>query len=257
MPTLEDILGDRSTFPDDRKITMEGGVETTLGQLRGGYMKDADYRQKTAKVAEDRRKFESDRTEWETARLDAEGKLTELARSIVESRPSAGRDELTEALERDPVAKALRDEIVGLKRDLQSVSETTKAQSEQIRKGEMAYLADQHRRVLGYLKQQDPELVEQDLVNFAQQRMIPRLDDAYRLFRYDETIKKEKAAAAEEASKKSYEKAKNELNQPFLPARRVVTPSPDAPKDFNEAAEAALRDPEIMGDLSAWLTNPH
>lgn len=257
MPTLEDLLADKTAFPDDRKISLEGGVETTLGQLRGGYMKDADYRQKTAKVADDRRKFEQDRNEWEVARLDAEGKLTELARSIVESRPSAGRDELTEALERDPVAKALRDEIIGLKSEMKSMSDTTKAQSEQIRKGEMAYLADQHRRVLGYLKSQDPDLVEADLVNFAQQRMIPRLDDAYRLFRYDDNLKREKAAAAEEASKKSYEKAKSELNQPLLPSRRVVTPAPDAPKDFNEAAEAALRDPEIMGDLSAWLTNPH
>src|SRR5437899_2075242 len=103
MPSLTEILDDKKGFPDDRKITLADGVETTLGELRGGYMKERDYRQKTQAVAEERRTLDQERQKFEQDKQEAEAKLSELLKQVVT--PNAPKpqqvEEWREYLERD------------------------------------------------------------------------------------------------------------------------------------------------------------
>jgi len=109
MATLQEIMDDKDKYPDDTKILLAEGSEVPLGELRGGYMKDGDYRRKTTEVANHRRQLESERVQFEQARMEAENQLTELAKQAILTKGGepVARDELTDLLERDPVAKAL------------------------------------------------------------------------------------------------------------------------------------------------------
>ncbi len=57
--------------PDTQEIELEGGVKVTFGELRKGYIKDADYRQKTEAVARDRETVERDKAELERQKTEA------------------------------------------------------------------------------------------------------------------------------------------------------------------------------------------
>jgi hypothetical protein len=120
---------------------------------------------------------------------------------------------------------------------------------------QQALYIDQHRRALAAIKSKDPDLDETNLVQYARDNAIPRLDLAYRLLTEDKRYKDGVDKARETASKEGYEKAKRELAQPMLPSRRVAPSVPeDAPKSFDEAAERALRDPEILATMEGHFT---
>jgi hypothetical protein len=252
MPTLEEFINNKTSYPDDTKIALADGVETTLGQLRTGYMKDADYRRKTAEVAEQRRTLTEQQTTWEAARIEAENKLADVAKRLLSERPTASRDEMEDYLANDPVAQRLVSTIGTLEKRLESIEKTTTENAQRQQEMTRTYLADQHRRVLTALKTKDPELDEQELINFARENYIPRLDHAHRLMTYDKGVEAEKKSAREEGRKAGYEKARLELMQPKLDARRVMAPvgDKDAPKTFDDAATAALNDPEIQKILT-------
>lgn len=252
MPTLQEILDNRKDFPDDRKITLADGVETTLGELRGGYMKDADYRQKTSRLARDREELLSERQRFEQDRQEAEAQLAKLVeQAVTRGAPRDQQQAEWEAfVERDPFAKRLMAEVSETKAKLQEFEKKTQTYEQQLQAQQQAMLVDQHRRALAALKSRDPDLDETQLVNFARENAIPRLDLAYRLLTEDKRIKDEVTKAKEAAAKESYEKAKRELAQPMLPHRRVAPSVPEnAPKDFDEAADRALRDPEILAHM--------
>lgn len=246
MPTLDDYLSNKQQYPDDQKISLADGVETTLGQLRGGFMKDSDYRKKTADVARERERFERDRSDWETARYDAEAKLTDLAKQLVSQRPEASRDEIEDALERDPVAKRLATQLEAVTKKLGALEQATVTNQNTAKMHEQAWLAEQHRRVLNQIKQHDPSLDTEELVRFAKDNMVPRLDHAYRLMTYERQIEASAKNARDAGLKEGFDRAKTELNQPVLPSRRLFTPAEDAPKTFEQAADRALQDPEIL-----------
>lgn len=255
MPTLNEILDNRKDFPDDRKITLADGVETTLGELRGGFMKDADYRQKTARVARERESLEAEREKFAADRKEAEEQLASLVeRAVTQGAPRAQQvDEFEALLERDPLARRLHGQLKTLESKQAEYDKKFAEQEQRLKDQQQAFLVDQHRRALAALKSRDPELDEVQLVEFAKHNAIPRLDLAYRLYTEDKRFKGELDKAKESAVKEGYEKAKRELAQPQLPNRRVAPTLPEnAPKSFDEAADAALRDPEILSAMEGY-----
>lgn len=257
MPSLQDLLDDKKNFPDDRKITLADGIETTLGELRGGYMKDADYRQKTSRLAREREEFSTERARFEQDRQEAEAQLAKLVeQAVTRGAPvSQQQDEWEAYAQRDPLARRLMSELAEVKTK-QSQWEQKQAEYEQrLHQQQQALYIDQHRRALAALKSKDPDLDEGNLVQYARDNAIPRLDLAYRLLTEEKRFKSEVDKAKENASKEGYEKAKRELAQPMLPSRRVAPSVPEtAPKSFDEAAEAALRDPEILATMEGHFT---
>jgi len=252
MPSLADILDDKKNFPDDRKITLADGIETTLGELRGGFMKEADYRQKTSKLAREREEFVGEKQRFEQDKTEAEAQLAKLVEQAVTR--GAPRDqqqaEWDAFVERDPLAKRLMTELQGVNTKMSALEEKTKVYEQRIAEQQQALLRDQHLRVLAALKSRDPDLNEQDLVNFCRENAIPRLDLGYRLFTEDKRMKSEIDKTKEAAAKEGYEKAKRELAQPALPHRRVAPSVPEnAPKSMDEAFDAAARDPEILATM--------
>lgn len=249
MPTFDELIADKKTYPDETKVTLADGVEVTLGQIRGGYMKDADYRRKTADLARQREEYERDRAERELALQDAEARLQELAKQLVGTYPEKTRDEIADIMSQDPVAQRLVSRIEQLEGAFQPLAEAILRLDAQLKNDAMASMVNQHRRALAYLKQHDPDLDEAELIRFAKARQIPRLDDAYRLMNHDNLLAAERKKAAEEAEKRAYEKAKRELATPQIPVRRVAQTAPDAPKSLDEALDRALRDEEVVGPL--------
>ena len=258
MPNLTDILGDKTKYPDEQKITLADGVETTVGELRGGFLRQQDYSRKTADVAREREAMTRERAEFDTAKASAEAELTGLAERIVSQRTTVGksttRDELDDLMDRDPLARRLRDDIQGLRQQHTEVVDAIKQQQETLKQQQLAFVADQHRRALTVLRQRDPDLDTDELIRFAQDNGIPRLDLAHRLLTEDKRFETAIKTKTEEASKAAYEKAKRELAAPAIPSsRRVAGPPPaDAPKDFDEAADRAKSDPEILEIMGGW-----
>lgn len=245
MPTLEEFIEDRNTYPDTTKITLADGVESSLGDLRGGVMRQRDYTRKTMTLANQQREFERERTEWETARLQAEAKLTEMARSALTQRPDMSRPELDQYMELDPGAQAVVRQLQAVEQKLQAYDTKLNDAFGRMQQHEQNYLADQHRRVLFMLKQQYPDLNEAEVVDFAKANYLPRLDWAAKLMRYDDEIKSATDKAREEGIKTGLTKAKEEMLQPVLSPRRVVVPETETPATFKDAVNSAMNDPEI------------
>lgn len=254
MPTLQEIIDNKTQYPDTQEIVLTSGsgelVKVTLGDLRGGFMKDADYRKKTTEVANQRRDLDRQRQEWEKERADAEAKLQEIAAKLVKQPSVTTEDDLTEAIKADPVGKYLLEKLESVTKDMGELKESAKRLDDTTKLHAETYLADQHRRVLAHLKQRDKDLNEEELIAFAQQNYVPRLDLAYRLM----TEEKRHKAVTDEAVKKAREEGVAEgrkaATQPVIPSRRApILPPEGAPKTFEEAAEKALQDPEILAAL--------
>lgn len=252
MATLQEIMDDKSKYPDDTKILLSEGVEVPLSEIRGGYMKDGDYRRKTTEVASQRRQLEQERVTFEQARIEAETQLTELAKKmILEKGGPVEKDELTDLLERDPVAKAVIARIEKIDERMGAFEEGLTTNKETLDLHAQTYVADQHRRVLSALKKQADDkgfdFDEQGLIEYAKNNHVPRLDHAYKLMEFDRIVQKSVESARDEAHKAGMEEGKKAASQPMLPIRRLAPTLPqDAPKTFDEAAEAALLDPEIL-----------
>jgi hypothetical protein len=252
VPTFDELIADKKTYPDDTKVTMADGVEVTLGHLRGGYLKDADYRRKTADLARQREEFDRDRTEREQALQDAETRLQELAKQVVGAHPEKTRDEVADILAQDPVAQRLVARLEQLEGAFKPLAEAVVSLDNRLKQDAMANMVNQHRRALAYLKEKDSELNEEELIRYAKSRQIPRLDDAYRLMKHDDLLAAERKKATEEADKKGYERAKRELSAPQIPVRRLTQSAPDAPKNLDEALDRAVRDEEVVGPLMGF-----
>ena len=252
MPSLTDVLDDKKNFPDDRKITLADGVETTLGELRGGYMKDADYRRKTSDLARGREELAGERQRFETDKQEAEAQLAKLVEQAVTR--GAPRDqqqsEWDAYVEQNPLAKRLMGELKTVNEKLSEFEKKTATYEQKLQEQQQQMLVAQHRQALAALKSRDPELDEAALVNFCRENAIPRLDLGYRLFTEDKRIKARVDETKEAAAKEGYEKAKRELAQPMLPHRRVAPSVPEnAPKTLDEAFDRAAGDPEILATM--------
>lgn len=251
MPTLDEYISDKKTYPDETTVKLGDGVDVTLGQLRSGFMKDADYRQKTSALARQREEFDRDYNAKTQALVQAEQRLQELARETVRANPGVNRDEVAEQIADNPVAQRLMKQITELQSVVVPLAQAVVKLDQQQKSQQDAWGAEQHRRVLAHLKTKDPELDEQALIDHARTRLTPRLDVAYRDMTYEAAVAKAAKAAREEGIKEGAEKARAEAAAQMIPLRRTPTLAPDAPKTMEEAREAAYRDPEIIGALTA------
>jgi len=253
LATLQEILGNKTQYADEVKITLADGVETTLGEVRKGYMMESDYRKKTSAVAEAKRSLDSERQQFEAARLDAEAKLEALAAKLIKRDPDTTQTDLERELQSNPVAKALSDQVKGLTEKISTLEKATGGLYEEVKQSRQSAMVDQHRRVLDGIKSKDPDLDEAELVTYAKSNYVPRLDLAYRLLTEEKRMKKAVEDAKNEAKQLGIEEGKRLAIAPTLPQRaRFLAPEmdKDAPTSFDEAADRAVRDPEIIGLLS-------
>lgn len=249
--TLDEILSNKEQFPDEQPIQLAEGVTVTLGQLRAGYLKDADYRRKTAALAEERRRFEAERAQHLAALQEAEVRLQQMATEVLQRATAANRAPLTpaqaeQALDDDPRVAALRQEIEALKqRAVAPLAQAVAQLGQYLHQQQLAAYAQQHRMMLAALKQRDPDLDENALIEFAKANAIPRLDIAYMAMKKDELIQK----AKEEGKKEGFEAGKRAAAVPRIPVRRPVATPEATPKSINELVEQASQDQEVLGPL--------
>jgi hypothetical protein len=259
MPSLNDLLEDRAQYPDTQEITL-AGVTTTLGDLREqGYFRKADYTKKTTELARHREAFAREKAEFEQARAGAEAELAKMVEQAVGRRetvaaanPTATADDVERYLASDPVSQRILARVADATKALDEMRAQQTQLAEGMKRQQEAMLVDFHNRALATLdpRMKEYEVSRDDLVKYAQQNSIPRLDLAFDLMTRDKQLEAREKAAAEKAHAAAYEKAKLELNSPTLPRRRVAAaPAVDAPKTFDEAADAAARDPEILATL--------
>lgn len=257
MATLLDIINDKEKYPDSTKMTLADGVESTVGDIRKGFMMEADYRKKTSDVSNQRKELDRKTTEFESARAQAENQLEELAKEVLGQATGANRshqppheDELMKELKANPIANALLSRIESLTSRIDANEKTSSSLTETWKQRDQATLVNQHRRVLDYLKQNDPDLDTDALVRFARENYVPRLDIAYRVFTEEKRVKKAVDDAVGKAKKDTMEEAKRLAVQPTIPQRRpAVTLPKEAPATFDDAVEAALKDPDVIGPL--------
>lgn len=250
MATLDEIVANKEQYPDDITIDVKG-VQFRLGDLRGGYMKDADYRKKTTELATSRKQFEQSRLGFEQEREAAKAELDQIARGIFEKAIQHGgtRTEAIQDVEDDPKIKALNDKIDALNKGIETITTNFKAVKDRLDSGERAFMADQHRRALMVIKQHDPEVDTDELVRYAHENHVARLDLAYRLYTEEARMKKAVEQAKKEGEKVGKETALMD-SQPTIPSARRFFRRDDAddkqPKNWDEAVGAASKDPEIV-----------
>ena len=244
MASLTELLDNRTQYPDTTKITLADGVESTFGELRSGYMKDADYRKKTSEVAEQRRSLAAERQSFGEARAEAQAQLEALAEKVVKREPTIQRDELAEELAENPMAKRLMEKIDAADKRAAAAEARAVAIEDGIRKRDEASMVNAHRSMVRELRKTDPDLDEEKLFNYAKSNYIPRLDLAYKLM----TAESRESKVAEEAKQKGIEEGRRLAAQPRIPERRTIStpPDKDAPQSFDEAFDRAVEDPEIL-----------
>jgi len=253
LATLQELLENKTQYTDDVKINLADGVYTTLGEVRKGYMMESDYRKKTSAVSEARRELDRDRQQFEAARIDAEVKLESLAAKLLKREPDASQSDLERELQANPVAKALADQVKGLNEKLSKLEEATGGLYEEVKQSKQSAMVDQHRRVLAEIQSRDADADPAEIVTYAKTNYVPRLDLAYRLLSEEKRMKKAVEDAKAEAKTAGIEEGRRLAIAPTLPQHaRFLAPEADkdAPKSFDEAADRALQDPEILGLLS-------
>lgn len=256
MATLQDLISNKEQYPDGTTITLTDGVSTTLGEVRKGYMMESDYRRKTSVVSDGKRQLDQERQQFEAAKFEAEQKLEALAGRLMTREPNKGQSDLEAELAANPVARALTEQVKGLTEKLGTLEKATSTLHQELTQSKQTAMLDQHRRVLSGLKEKDPDLDEAELVSFAKNNYVPRLDLAYRLFTEDKRLKQVAEDAAKKAKEAGIEEGKRLAVAPTLPNRaRMLAPGldKDAPQTMDAAADAAAQDPEIISLLTSGI----
>lgn len=251
MAKLDEIITDKETYPDESKITLVDGSELTLGEVRSGYLKDADYRRKTTALSREREQLERQVSQKELEFSAAEERMTDLAREIMERRAGTSKEAIAEEIESDPKAKALLTKLSSLEQNVAGLRTELGRRDKIARDTYYNALVTRHKETLAKLKEQDKDLDEEGLVEYARSEGIPFLDKAYKALKYDEAVLK----AKKEGDKEGYKRAKDEPPSPLIPVRKVTKPAADRPKTFDEALEAAISDPDIAKGLTDDLVS--
>lgn len=259
MATRDEIIADKTTYPDDTKITLASGVEMTLGELRGGFMRQNDYTRKTQDISRERESFAREKSDFEQQKVSAEAELTALASRTLDQlsrqRPAGAPeptvDEVEAAIRRDPIANRLLEQNRRLEERLNGMAERDKTYETRLAEQDKRFYTDFYNRQIAALKSKDPELDTDALVTHAKQNGFRDLTKAYRDMTEDRRFEEATKKAREDGLKEGVERAKRDLQQPVIPQRRVVAPVPEGlPQNFDDAAEAAKRDPSILAIMS-------
>lgn len=254
MATLEEIMADESTYSNDVTYDFGNGTVLTLGDMRKNFRsKDADYRQKTTRLAEDRRRLEEQAAQQQSAFLEAESKLAEWTKQLMAANPNISRDEVETELEADPRYRKLLEKMNKLEIGFNEGGKKMEVLEKQLEAERRMRFVLGHQQTIAGLRAQDTSLDDtavENLIAFAQRSGIPNLEHAYFVMNKDSLLEKARSSAVEEATPKLIEKAKREFASPMLPTHtRLVKPAPDTAKSLDQAMENALSDPEIMGPL--------
>ena len=122
-------------------------LEVTLAELRNGYSRDADYRQKTEELSNQRKNFQS---ESEKQRLDYSQKLNDLNQRLSNAQQDLSAEinsaELDRLYEEDPTEAARVERKLKKKQDAlnQSLQQAQAEQKEQF----SSFLQDQQKKLL-------------------------------------------------------------------------------------------------------------
>ena len=122
-------------------------LEVTLDELRNGYSRDADYRQKTEELSNQRKNFQS---ESEKQRLDYSQKLNDLNQRLSNAQQDLSAEinsaELDRLYEEDPTEAAKQERKLKKKQDVlnQSIYQAQAEQKEQF----SSFLQDQQKKLL-------------------------------------------------------------------------------------------------------------
>lgn len=245
--SLTEIIAN-DAYSDDIKFELGDGTVVTLGDFRKDYRsKDADYRRKTSDVANERRQLEHDRAAQQAALLEAEQRLAEWTKTVMQGNRQSDPD--PDELASDPRYKKLLDKVESINEGLKQRDKQITDLTNVIQADQRERLVQAHRLTLAQLKGKDADLNEEELIRFAQAYGIPRLDHAYAVMNQDRIIERERKAALDAEVPKISDRIKRELSQPVLPSTRLVKPPADAPKNMDQARDAALQDPEILAML--------
>jgi len=230
---LSDILLDKSKYPDDFKINVHG-EDTTVGELRKDAMPLGEFTKVTQKHSTEKQALEKQIKDTNAA----------LARAIADRRgerphtDSEGNisDADLKELEGDPIFGGMVNRVKKLERSLTEAVQ-------RIGQHELVFTANQHLAVIERLKTKNKDLNTDQLLEFAKNRGIGNLDDAYNLMTKDDAVK----AAREEARQQGIEEGKRQAQVPVIPfGHRSSSRAKDLPKDLNGAEEAALSDPDVL-----------
>jgi len=122
-------------------------LDVTLDELRNGYSRDADYRQKTEELSNQRKNFQS---ESEKQRLDYSQKLNDLNQRLSNAQQDLSAEinsaELDRLYEEDPTEAAKQERKLKKKQDVlnQSIYQAQAEQKEQF----SSFLQDQQKKLL-------------------------------------------------------------------------------------------------------------
>jgi len=122
-------------------------LDVTLDELRNGYSRDADYRQKTEELSHQRKQFQS---ESEKQRLDYSQKLNDLNQRLSNAQQDLSAEinsaELDRLYEEDPTEAAKQERKLKKKQDVlnQSIYQAQAEQKEQF----SSFLQDQQKKLL-------------------------------------------------------------------------------------------------------------
>ena len=247
----EEVVSDKNKYPDDMVVRLADGTETKLSDLRPGYMKDSDYRQKTAMLARQREDFEAQAVGRLQALQEGEAQLRSIAAQMLQQNPNMTKREVAAAMDDNDDVSQLRAEIAELKGAVKPMAEYITAFDQRAKQARQAHVVNEHRKAMIDLKAKHPDLNEMELLQYAKDRLIPNLYEAHKNMTHDSVIESRVKEAREAAYREGMEKGRVEaLAPPALPVRTVVPQRVEgAPKDLREAATKALQDPEVMGPL--------
>lgn len=235
--TWEEIAGNRDKYTDDVKIAIDG-QELTVGELRKGFVPQADFTRAQQKQAE---QFRGELSKRDTQLQEAQSALTQALQRAGQPVNANANDPFA-AYRQDPTFGPLVAHIDRLNGEIGSLKQGMKNTQDTI-------WANGHLQVLERIKSKDKDLNHTELLQFAGQRGIVNLDDAYTLM----TVDKQIAAAKKEAREEGYEKGKKEARLPVIPSGssgRMFIKTPEQPKTLDEAVQAAANDPEILQGMS-------
>lgn len=235
MASWEEVLKDREKYPDTTEIPNLG---VTVGQLRDGFVPKADLTHATTQAATKHKQ------------------QLEQFQSAAQAREQMLQSQLAQAMQRQGINpnNATDDDLTPYRADptfapLVKALDQTRQQNQQlmqrVQMDEVSVRTMRYQDELNQLKQQHPDLNEQELATYAAKvwQGGPDLKLAKRLFTYEQDVKSER----DKAFKEGYEKAKAE--PPAIPmprnGRTQTTVQTPKAKNMDEAANMALNDPEI------------
>ena len=241
------ILEDSTNYPDTMEITI-AGEKKVLSELRNapsfkGFTKYSQERSKEKQELET--KLQREMSEREKLAGDLQ---VALARGTQQY-------QIPNQTGNDPMAVFRSDPTFGpLAEALEKSNKQVEELGKSLQQLQQVQYVNAYNRALDQIQSRDddfrkPEKV-QELFDYCKKNNISNLDLGYREITRDRDIKKAEEAAVKRGIEEGKKKALTEFSMVPSGSRRMITPSPEAAKSFDEAEDAALRDPEILATFN-------